>query len=141
MAFDRLLPNRVYLLKAVEDLKVATAVRDLGLLSKAEEAGVFSKLEGLGAFSLAEKLLPTIEKWKLLSLFESLLDVEAATTFTAANFIIVSGAVLWVLQLFGFVPIPQGPGASLGPWPGLGPRGLGPGPGPEVKIIIFPKGY
>merc|ERR1719331_1014092 len=102
----------VYLLKGIEQLKVATAVKELGLLSKAEEAGVFSTLEKLGAFSLAEKLLPTIESLKLLSLFEKLLDVEAGLTFSLANFIIVSGPVLITLQICGFLGIPQGPAVA-----------------------------
>ena len=99
----------MYLLKSIEDAGLARGVADAGLLSKAEEAGVFSTLEKLGAFSLAEKLLPTIESLKLLSLFEKLLDVEAGLTFSLANFLIVSGPVLVVLQICGFLGIPEGP--------------------------------
>ena len=103
----------MYLLQSIEDLRLATKVSELGLLSKAEAAGVFSTLEGFGAFSLAEKALPLIEKLKLLSLFESFLDVEAGFLFTFANFLIVTGPVLLVLQITGFLPIPTGPFIGL----------------------------
>lgn len=102
----------VYLLSAVENLGVATAVSDLGLLSAAEEAGVFSTLEKFGAFSLAEKLLPVIEDLKLLTTFEKLLDVEFALQFSVAGFILVTGPILFTLQICGFVPFPSGPAVA-----------------------------
>ena len=55
--------HRVFLLKGIEDIRLATGIAEAGLLSKAEDLGVFSKLEGIGAFSLAEKLLPTRDRW------------------------------------------------------------------------------
>jgi len=103
----------VYLLKRIEELKVATAVSEAGLLSAAENAGVFSTLESVGAFSKAEALLPTIEKLGLLSTFEGLLEVEAGVTFTIANFLLAAVPVLFVLQICGFVPLPAGPAVGL----------------------------
>ena len=103
----------MYLLKAIEDLKVATAVSEAGLLSGAQDAGVFSTLENLGAFSFAESLLPTIESLGLLSTFESLLEVEAGLLFSVANFIIVSFPVLFTLQICGFIGFPEGPAVAL----------------------------
>merc|ERR1712060_870113 len=91
----------VSLLKRISELKIATAVSEVGLLSTLEENGIFSKLESAGAFSTAEKLLPTIESLGLLSLFEDLLEVEAGTLFTAANFLIVFTPALLTLQICG----------------------------------------
>lgn len=103
----------VYLLSRIEELKVATAVSELGVLSALEENGVFSALEKAGAFSTAEKLLPTIESLGLLSLFQDLLEVEAGTTFTIANFLLVTTPALLALQICGFVGIPEGAGVGL----------------------------
>merc|ERR1719453_318301 len=68
-------PMRI--LTRLEELQVLTSVSDAGLLSAAEEAGVFSKLESAGAFSTIEGLLPTLDKLKLLSTSEELLQVDA----------------------------------------------------------------
>jgi len=102
----------VYLLSGLENLKVATAVSEAGLLSTAEDLKVFSTLEGLGAFSLAEKALPTIEKLKLLSLFENCLNVPNGFLFTGALTLITFPPNLLLLQGFGIVPfvqLPKGP--------------------------------
>lgn len=101
--------HRVNLLSAIEGTGVATFTAETGLLSGAEKAGVFSTLEGLGAFSLAEKALPVIEDLRLLSLFESLLDVEAGFIFTIGGFIATLGPILYVLQITSFVPYAKGP--------------------------------
>merc|ERR1719487_5445 len=103
----------VYLLSAVEELRVATGVADTGLLSAAEDAGVFSKLESVGAFSLAEKALPVVEDLKLLTLFEKLLNVEWGLQFSIAGFVLVSAPVLFTLQICGFVPFPDGPAVAF----------------------------
>ena len=105
----RFAPRRVYLLKNIEDLGVATATAELGLLSKAEELGAFSTLEKLGAFSLIEKTLPLVEKLGLLSLFEDSLETEAGLLFSLSGFILAAGPVLFTLQICGFVPSPSGP--------------------------------
>ena len=107
--WDRFSRFRVFLLKNIEDIGLATAVADAGLLSTAENLGAFSTLEKLGAFSLAEKLLPLIESLKLLSFFEGLLEVEAGLTFSIAGFILATGPSIFVLQICGFLPTPQGP--------------------------------
>jgi len=103
----------VYLLKAIEGTGVATFTAEAGVLSGLENAGAFSTLENLGAFSLIESTLPLIENLKLLSLFESLLDVEAGFIFTAASFLLASFPVLVVLQICSFFPIPSGPAVGL----------------------------
>lgn len=103
----------VFLLSAVEELRVATGVADAGLLSAAEDAGVFSKLESAGAFSLVEKALPIVEDLRLLTTFEKLLNVDWALQFTAAGFILVSFPALFTLQICGFVPTASGPAVAL----------------------------
>lgn len=107
------LRHRVFLLSAVEELRVATGVADAGLLSAAEDAGVFSKLESAGAFSLVEKALPIVEDLRLLTTFEKLLNVDWALQFTAAGFILVSFPALFTLQICGFVPTASGPAVAL----------------------------
>jgi hypothetical protein len=103
----------VNLLSRLNEIEASTYIAEAGLLSKAEELGVFSKLESLGAFSTAEALLPTIEKLRLLSTFEALVNVEAGLLFTFANFLIVFAPTLFVLQICGFVPMPDGPAVLL----------------------------
>jgi len=103
----------VYLLKRIEELKLATAVSEAGILSSLEEAKVFSSLEKAGAFSTAEKLLPTVEKLGLLTIFEDALEVEAGLLFTLANWAIVAGPILVTLQVCGFVPSASGPVVPL----------------------------
>ena len=110
---SRVSPRRVNLLSAIEGTRVATFTAEAGVLSGAESAGVFSTLENLGAFSLAESLLPTIESLKLLSLFESLLDVEAGLLFSFAGFLLAAEPVLFVLQICGFVPLANSPPALV----------------------------
>jgi len=103
----------VNLLSRLNEIEAPTTIAELGLLSKAEELGVFSKLEAAGAFSTAEALLPTIENLRLLSTFEALVNVEAGLLFTYANFLIAFLPSLYVLQICGFVPFPDGPAVLL----------------------------
>jgi len=106
----------IYLLSGIEKTGAATWAAEAGLLSKAEEAGVFSTLESLGAFSLAEKALPTIEKLKLLSLFEKCLEIPNGFLFTGALTLLTFPPNLLMLQGFGIVPgvrLPTGPFVPL----------------------------
>merc|ERR1719310_1239386 len=96
----------VYLLKRIEDLRLATTVSELGLLSLAEEAGAFSTLEKLGAFSLAEKALPVIEDLGVLSLMQDTLDVESGLLFSIANWLIATPLIYVLLASFAFAPNP-----------------------------------
>lgn len=98
----------VYLLKRIEDLRLATAVSEAGLLSAAEDAGVFSTLENLGAFSLAEKALPVIEDLGVLTLMQDSLDVEAGLLFTYANWLLALAPIYALVASFGFLPAPSG---------------------------------
>jgi len=102
----------IYLLSAIEKLKVTTAISEAGLLTAAEDAQVFSTLEGLGAFSLAEKALPLVEKLGLLSFFESCLNVPNGFLFTGALTLLTFPFNLLMLQGFAIVPgvkLPTGP--------------------------------
>ena len=104
----------MYLLDAIGKSGVATFTAEIGALSKAEELGVFSTLENLGAFSIAEKALPLVEKLRLLSLFESLLEIEAGFTFSIGGFLLAAGPIVIVLQSFAFLPTPKTvPGIGL----------------------------
>merc|ERR1711924_319366 len=94
----------VYLLSGLEKLKAATFVSELGVLTLAEENKVFSTLEGLGAFSAAEKALPLIEKLRLLSFFESCLDIPNGYLFTGAITLLTFPLNLLMLQGFSIVP-------------------------------------
>jgi len=94
----------VYLLSRLNELKFATWVSEAGLLSFAEEKKVFSTLENAGAFSTAEKLLPLVEKFKLLSIFEKALDVPNGFIFTAAITLLTFPLNLAMLQGFSIVP-------------------------------------
>merc|ERR1712157_42592 len=91
----------------------STGVSELGLLSTLEEQGAFSTLESVGAFSTAEKLLPVIEKLKVLSLLESTLDVEAGLLFTGANWLLAATPIYIALAICGFAPTPEGPFLAL----------------------------
>lgn len=103
----------VYFLSRVNELGVLTSVSELGLLSAAAENGVFTKLESVGAFSAVESLLKTgiVEKLKLLSTFESLLDVDAGLIYTGANFCLALLPTVVTLEICGFLP-KHGPGVT-----------------------------
>ena len=88
----------VFLLSGLEKLKAATFISETGVLTLAEENGVFTKLEELGAFSLAEKALPLIEKLRLLSFFESCLNIPNGYLFTGAITLLTFPLNLLMLQ-------------------------------------------
>ena len=98
----------VYLLKRIEDLRLATSVSEAGLLSAAEENGVFSTLENLGAFSLAEKALPVIEDLGVLTLMQDSLDIDSGLIFSLANWLIALAPIYTLVAAFGFLPSPAG---------------------------------
>ncbi|KAL1521058.1 hypothetical protein AB1Y20_022613 [Prymnesium parvum] len=98
----------IYLLSRLEELKAATALSEAGLLTLAQENQVFSKLESAGAFSKLEKLLPTVEKFGLLSFFEKCLDVPNGVLFTIANTMLFYPIGLLTLQGFAFLPGAEG---------------------------------
>lgn len=99
--------RRIPLFTAIEGTGVVTFTAETGLLSGAEEAGVFSTLESLGAFSLIESTLPLVENLRLLSLFESLLEVEAGLLFALSIALLAGFPALVALQVGSFVPIPS----------------------------------
>lgn len=96
----------VFLLKGIENLRVATSVSELGVLSKLEEIGAFSKLESLGAFSVAEKALPIIENLRILTFMENTVNTEAGLLFSIANWLLAAFPIYVALAICGFAPIP-----------------------------------
>ena len=84
----------VRLLERIEELQILTTVSEAGLLSAAEDAQIFSKLESAGAFSKAEALLPVLDKLKILSLTETLLNVPSNLLFGAGVLLLLGETTL-----------------------------------------------
>jgi hypothetical protein len=98
----------IKLLTRLNEMEAATAISNLKLLSAAEKAGVFSKLENAGAFSFAEKFLPFVDKFKLLSILQRSADTDASIIYTISGFLLAFTPTIFALTISGFVPAPEG---------------------------------
>merc|ERR1711918_81525 len=83
-------------LTRLDELQLLSTLSEAGLLSKAEEAGLFSKLEGAGAFSTVEGLLPLVQKLKVLTVTENLINTDAS--------VLTLGAAALLLGEVGLIP-------------------------------------